>query len=152
MSFGRIVFYVQKSDSKVSNYSDTAPSSLGGTEAKIITDFSGIALYDWDKGSKQWADMTPDAIKPGDYLLFVYDGDGNLVAILRPPQPSFKISGGGAVAFSAFMVIGRLIAGVHWATDILGSVLLSAGLFLLYVSAVSFADGKKQPAKGEERQ
>ena len=56
------------------------------------------------------------------------------------------------VAFSAFMVIGRLIAGVHWATDILGSVLLSAGLFLLYVSAVSFADGKKQPAKGEERQ
>ena len=57
-----------------------------------------------------------------------------------------------AVAFSAFMVIGRLIAGVHWATDILGSVLLSAGLFLLYVSAVSFADGKKQPAKGEERQ
>ena len=50
--------------------------------------------------------------------------------------------------FSAFMVIGRLIAGVHWATDIVGSVLLSAGLFLLYVSAVSFTDGKKQPSKG----
>ena len=35
-------------------------------------------------------------------------------------------------AFSMFMVIGRLIAGVHWATDIIGAVLLSFGLFLLY--------------------
>lgn len=49
------------------------------------------------------------------------------------------------VAFSAFMVIGRLVAGVHWATDIVGSVLLSAGLFLLYVSAVYFTDSRKQP-------
>ncbi len=30
-----------------------------------------------------------------------------------------------AIGFSAFMVIGRLISGVHWATDILASVLLS---------------------------
>ena len=36
------------------------------------------------------------------------------------------------IAFSMFMVIGRLIAGVHWATDIIGAVLLSFGLFLLY--------------------
>ena len=48
------------------------------------------------------------------------------------------------VAFSAFMVIGRTISGVHWATDIIGSVLLSAGLFLLYLAAVSRADEKKQ--------
>ena len=36
------------------------------------------------------------------------------------------------VLFSAFMVIGRLIAGVHWLTDIVGAVLLSAGLYCLY--------------------
>lgn len=36
--------------------------------------------------------------------------------------------------FSGGMVLGRLTAGVHWATDILGSVLLSAGLYLLYRS------------------
>lgn len=34
--------------------------------------------------------------------------------------------------FSAFMVIGRLISGVHWITDIIGSVLLSAGLYFAY--------------------
>lgn len=41
-----------------------------------------------------------------------------------------------AVGFSAFMTVGRLVAGVHWATDIVGSVLLSAGLFLVYLACV----------------
>lgn len=35
-------------------------------------------------------------------------------------------------AFTAFMVVGRLISGVHWLSDIIGSILLSAGLVLLY--------------------
>lgn len=52
-----------------------------------------------------------------------------------------------SVLFSAFMVIGRLIAGVHWLTDIVGSVILSAGLFLLYCAAVDYADQKKNEAR-----
>ena len=52
-----------------------------------------------------------------------------------------------AVLFSAFMVTGRLVAGVHWATDIIGSVFLSAGLFLLYRGAVTYADQKKNESK-----
>ena len=39
-------------------------------------------------------------------------------------------------AFSAFMVLARLLSGVHWVTDILGGILLSAGLVLLYRAAL----------------
>lgn len=54
------------------------------------------------------------------------------------------------IVFSVFMVIGRLFSGVHWATDIVGSILLSAGLFSLYRSAVLFADGKRENQHPEE--
>ncbi len=52
------------------------------------------------------------------------------------------------IAFSAWMVIGRLIAGVHWATDIIGAVLLSTGLFLLYRYCVDRTDRRKENSYG----
>lgn len=51
------------------------------------------------------------------------------------------------IIFSTFMVIGRLISGVHWATDIIGSILLSAGLYMLYRSAVLYTDKVKKGNK-----
>ena len=34
--------------------------------------------------------------------------------------------------FTAFMIVARLVSGVHWITDIIGGMLLSAGLVFLY--------------------
>lgn len=47
------------------------------------------------------------------------------------------------VCFAVFMVVGRLMAGVHWLTDIVGAVFLSGGLFCLYGAAVSAVDERK---------
>ena len=53
------------------------------------------------------------------------------------------------VAFSALMVAGRLVSGVHWATDIVGSILLAAGLFAMYRYAVARADARLTTARSE---
>ena len=39
-------------------------------------------------------------------------------------------------AFIVFMVAGRLVSGVHWLTDIIGGILLSAGLVMIYDSLI----------------
>lgn len=54
-----------------------------------------------------------------------------------------------AIVFSAFMVIGRLVSGVHWATDIIGSVFLSFGLFLIYQFLADYTGLKKMHLKSE---
>jgi len=38
------------------------------------------------------------------------------------------------VAFTAFMVIGRLVSGVHWITDIIGGAMFSIGIVTTYFS------------------
>ncbi len=45
--------------------------------------------------------------------------------------------------FTAFMVIARLISGVHWLSDIIGGALLSTGLVALYYSLLLFHTFKK---------
>ena len=51
----------------------------------------------------------------------------------RIKNSKFKICVNILIAtFIAFMVIGRLISGVHWFSDIIGGVLLSSGLVMMY--------------------
>ena len=52
------------------------------------------------------------------------------------------------ILFSLFMLIGRTIAGVHWLTDIIGSVFLSVGLFLIYYANVLRLDKKREEYRG----
>ena len=47
------------------------------------------------------------------------------------------------VLFTAFMAVGRTAAGVHWLTDIIGSVLLSSGLYLIYHGSVLLSDERR---------
>ena len=42
-----------------------------------------------------------------------------------------------SAVFVTFMVIGRLLSGVHWLTDIVGGVILSAGLVTLYAGVAA---------------
>ena len=47
------------------------------------------------------------------------------------------------ILFSSFMIIGRLVAGVHWFTDIIGALALSAGLYCMYKASVLILCDKK---------
>ena len=46
-------------------------------------------------------------------------------------------------AFTLFMVVGRLVSGVHWLSDIIGGALLSTGLVLLYEWVVKLTENRK---------
>ena len=51
---------------------------------------------------------------------------------------------GGGTLFSVFMVLARLLSGVHWLTDIIGGTLLSAGLVVMY-DVLGHQKGEKKP-------
>ncbi len=56
----------------------------------------------------------------------------------RIKNKMFRICISSAItAFIAFMVVSRLLSGVHWLTDIIGGALLSAGLVTVYYSFIS---------------
>ena len=46
-------------------------------------------------------------------------------------------------ALTAFLVLGRLLCGVHWVSDIIGGALLSAGLVTLYRCIISICFSSK---------
>lgn len=45
--------------------------------------------------------------------------------------------------FAAVAVVGRLLSGVHWFTDILGGVLLSSAFVMLYYSVDNYIESKQ---------
>ncbi len=80
-----------------------------------------------------------EASYPSSTTLLVLSVMPTLVFQVNRRAQSAKVKRAVAVCaglFSLFMVAGRLLAGVHWLTDIVGAVLLSAGLYLMYRSTV----------------
>lgn len=47
------------------------------------------------------------------------------------------------IFFTGFMVMGRLISGVHWLTDIIGGMILGMALCMLYISTIARIDSRK---------
>lgn len=55
-----------------------------------------------------------------------------------------RIADGISLLLMGVTVAGRLISGVHWFTDILGGLILSGAMLMLYSSMASFADEKRK--------
>lgn len=124
-------------------------------------DFSHIAGRYTEEMDLPWdyQHIILDRLKPEMKLLDVDTGGGEFLLSLHHPssttmlalcilptammQLKTRIRGdavrrailGILAAFTFFMVVGRLISGVHWLTDIIGGVLLSVGLVMLYAFA-----------------
>jgi len=58
------------------------------------------------------------------------------MALLRRRGRLKRWQSSAIIAFMIFMVAGRFFSGVHWLTDIIGGVLLSAGLVRMYLSVI----------------
>ena len=51
-----------------------------------------------------------------------------------------------ASIFAVLIVVGRILSGVHWMTDIIGSIILSASIIMIYISLLTLASEVKATA------
>ena len=90
----------------------------------------------------------PEASYPSSTTLLVLCVMPTLIFQLKRRSKKGRVNSlicAAAMLFSLFMVIGRTISGVHWLTDIIGSILFSTGLFLIYKAIVLHWDNSTAP-------
>lgn len=88
-----------------------------------------------------------EASYPSSHVLFALTLAGSAILLTRNYiKPKFAVAINLVVALLALVVtFGRLMAGVHWFTDILGSILISATLLAVFAATCSHRK-KDQPA------
>ena len=74
----------------------------------------------------------------GTALLYLHSMEGRC--------PTRLLLGGACLLAMVLTVLGRLLSGVHWCTDVIGGVLVSSGLVLLYAAAVARLDISGHPS------
>ena len=91
-------------------------------------------------------DEIPEVSYPSTHTMVVISIMGTAMVILphiiknKPIVFSLDIL---AMLVMYFMAFGRLMAGVHWLTDILGGIILGSFMIMLYLSMVQFIEYKK---------
>lgn len=91
----------------------------------------------------------PEASFPSSHTMLIVTV---FVAVMIISDRYFNKGSGALVRIVCFLIAlvsigGRAYCGVHWATDIIGGLLLSATLLLLFSAVVSAAEKKKPGAK-----
>ena len=80
-------------------------------------------------------------------------GSSAVVALRKIGSKPFRITVVSVeAAVGAVLVIGRTLAGVHWLTDIIGSVLLSAALVACFIGVLGAFDADEQARNKENVQ
>ena len=115
---------------------------LGLVPIFVCMTFGGVGFVQLIK-RKRLFKVDRDLIFLGIYYVVVIFGYLIFEMITINYRPIRRCVSVMSIIFSTFMVIGRLVAGVHWFTDIVGAVILSTGLYCLYKSIVLlFCDDK----------
>ena len=87
-----------------------------------------------------------EASFPSAHTLLSFVILGSAMIVLGKYVPNRRLCGllQGVLGVLLFVsVFGRLLSGVHWFTDILGSIFLSAALLLLFAGVLDLAEGHK---------
>ena len=85
----------------------------------------------------------PEASFPSSHTMLICCVMGSTVLMLKHYVKSFELRVGlqaGCLVVAAVTVVGRLLSGVHWMTDIVGGVLLSCALVALFAAMVKLAE------------
>ena len=93
---------------------------------KVIINYRPVVMPD---------ETAPEASFPSSHTMLVCVVLGSVFALLPQyidDRHSGKIIKGVCIALMALTVFGRLVCGVHWITDIIGGVLLSAALLAFF--------------------